>query len=47
LALYDYFELLKLLNIDFNGVPNPDFHSSADPDPNPAAKNNADPDPQP
>ncbi len=29
------------------GVPNPDFHSSADPDPNPAAKNNADPDPQP
>ncbi len=40
-----YFEILKLLNFDFNADPYPDpaFHSHADSDP--ASKNNADPDP--
>jgi hypothetical protein len=35
---------IKLLNFDFNGNPDPAFHSNADPDP--AFKNNADPDAQ-
>ncbi len=36
-----YIEALKLLNFDFNAVPDPAVHSNADPDP--ASKNNADP----
>ncbi len=42
-----HFELLKLLNFDFNADPDPAFHSNADLDPDLAAKNKADPDQHP
>jgi hypothetical protein len=42
-----FFELVKLLNFDFDADPDPAFYSNADPDPYLAFKNNADPDPQP
>ncbi len=38
------FELLKLLNFDFNVYPDPAFHFNGDPDPDPASKNKEDPD---
>jgi hypothetical protein len=40
-----HFELLKLLNFDFNADPDPTFHSNVDP--NPAFQTNAVRDPRP
>jgi hypothetical protein len=36
-----HFELLKLMNFDFNADPDPAFHFNAEPEP--ASQNNADP----
>jgi hypothetical protein len=42
-----HFEPLKLLNLNFNAVRDPNFHSNADPDHETASQNNLNPVPQP